>query len=175
MPVLISSGIKYGGNIYNKSRFISADYIDQNQIQVVDVSSNKEDGVNAIDMGGSEDEYLTGEVYPEWKIWVTESNVPPHYIIIDLGKNEMIKGFTYSPRIDGIELNEGVTGNILNFEVYVADKINNYGEIYYKGELSGKRQREMISFNPVYCRYVKLVITKGIDGKAAIADLRFFR
>ncbi len=101
--------------------------------------------------------------------WTLENQSKADYII-DLGKEYILKGFTYLP--DQRRWNPGV---IFNYEFYVSVDGKNWGNSVSKGEFSNIKNSPVLQekyFNPTKARFVKLRALSPAEenGKIGIAE-----
>ncbi|MFD2110837.1 PilC/PilY family type IV pilus protein [Thiorhodococcus fuscus] len=108
--------------------------------------------------------------------WSPNSPKHPHYIIIDLGKTETIKGFEYVPRPSG------ENGTIGNYEFYVSSSssLPNASALAASGSFSygttGDTQ-EVIFDTAKSGRYIMLRALSEVNGNAwtSVAELRLIQ
>jgi hypothetical protein len=98
-------------------------------------------------------------------IWHTTwgENAPayPHEIQIELPGNHEIRGFTYLPRQDMSN------GWINQYEFYVSDGSQNWGEPVSTGRFERNRNPKKILFGEAkYGRFFRFVALSGFDGQA---------
>ncbi|MPQ42966.1 discoidin domain-containing protein [Clostridium tarantellae] len=86
----------------------------------------------------------------------------PHYIVVDLGDIKQIKGFSYTPR------QIGDNGNIKDYEFYVSNDKNNFGNAVAKGifKYNGANPITVNFVFGVSGRYIKLVGLNSVNGQA---------
>ncbi|MGL5244238.1 MAG: discoidin domain-containing protein [Sarcina sp.] len=93
----------------------------------------------------------------------------PHYITIDLGEEKNLEGFSYLPR------QSGNNGDIKDYEFYVSNDRENFGEPVSTGTFSYDGKKEIrVNFDaPTTGRYIKLVGINSVNGAnfAACAEL----
>jgi F5/8 type C domain len=93
--------------------------------------------------------------------WQDASPEHPHEIIIELVPPSTIKGFTYLPRQDDNE-----NGTIKDYEFYVSDDGNEFGQPIKKGALETGSDKKTVTFDPVNCRFIKLKAVSEVNGEA---------
>jgi hypothetical protein len=99
-------------------------------------------GVNAVD----------GDTNTLWHTqWQDTNPPPPHEIIIELAPPSTIKGFTYLPRQD-----DSQNGMIKNYEFYVSDDGNDFGQPVKSGTFENSRETKTVAFDAKKCRFIKL-------------------
>jgi len=111
------------------------------------------------------------------KLLLDDSNIRrvdlklPDGVVVDLGMVQELGGFIYEPRIDGPKV-----GNILEYEFYVSDSPDDFGQPVATGQFNGKREKQFAIFSkPAKGRYVKLRALKSVGMKSTIiSELRFF-
>jgi F5/8 type C domain len=115
--------------------------------------TNGEDGYgeNAVD----------GDPNTYWHTQWSGNNSPglPHEIILELDPPSYIKGFSYLPRQDASE-----NGTIKDYEFYVSNDGTNFGDPVKKGKFERGKGEKIETFNPVWCRFVKLKAISEING-----------
>jgi len=111
--------------------------------------------------------------------WSPEKKKHPHEIVIDLGKEMELKGFTYLPRQDG-----SFNGLIAEYEFYTSLDSNDWGKVVATGKFEKDHSLKKVMFDSSYigdiysgkgakARYIRLVVTKGFgdDSYTTIAEL----
>lgn len=86
---------------------------------------------------------------------------PPHYITVDMGRMQTIKGFLATPRMDG-----STTGLIRKYEFQVSSDGEQWTTVSSGDWLPYCTE---VDFEPAYCRYVKLIEPEG--SYASLAEL----
>ncbi|MGL5959254.1 MAG: alpha-L-fucosidase [Bacteroidales bacterium] len=96
--------------------------------------------------------------------WGERVKAHPHYITVDCGKIERIKGFVFYPRHDMI------SGTPMHYEFYVSTDAKNWTKVPIKGEFSNIKNspvKQSINFNRTYTmRYFKFVALDEVEHKA---------
>lgn len=96
-------------------------------------------------------------------IWHTAYSVTvaqyPHWVDFDAGEQKRITGVIYTPRTDG------TTGNVADFEIYVASEPGQWGEPVAKGRFSGPSAAKVAFDRPVEGRYVRFMALSAQDGR----------
>jgi arylsulfatase A len=92
----------------------------------------------------------------------------PHEIVVDLGGVRRIRGFRYQPRTDG-----GANGTIRDYEFYVSDDPDQFGEPVAKGSFERATYEQEVLFAETQGRYVRLRSLSEINGKpfACVAEI----
>ena len=112
---------------------------------------------------------IDGDASTIWHTsWAPKEDPMPHQIVIDLGREVGLKGFTYLPRQDT------VNGRIAEYEMFVGNDDKNFGEPVAKGKWKSSDDLQTVMFGyPVNARYLKFVARAGVQGKpfAAVAEL----
>ncbi|AZQ57685.1 T9SS type A sorting domain-containing protein [Maribacter sp. MJ134] len=85
----------------------------------------------------------------------------PHEIQFDLGGTFEINGLTYLPRQDNI-----LNGTIVQYEVYISDNTNDWGNPLVQGNWVGDNSLKTINFQTTLGQYVRLVSLAEINGEA---------
>jgi endo-alpha-N-acetylgalactosaminidase len=93
--------------------------------------------------------------------WGDESPAYPHEITLQLEAATKIKGFTYLPRQD-----EGTNGTIKEYEIYLSDDGKEFGKAVAKGEFTGNKAGETVTFPAKSCTYIKLKALSEVNGEA---------
>lgn len=84
----------------------------------------------------------------------------PHWIDLDTRDECNIKGVTYLPRQDG------PNGDFKDYEVYVSQDGENWGEPVAKGTFVNDKTRKQVLFDhPVKGRYVRLKALNSQNGQ----------
>lgn len=134
------------------------------ELKVVKADSEEtagEDGkaANAID----------GDKETIWHTQWQDANPPcPHYIILDLGKARKVCGLKYLPRQGDID-----NGMIKDYEIYVSDSKDNFGEPVTKGTMASGKEEKKITFTAKQGQYVKLLAKSEMNDQAwtSVAEL----
>ena len=93
--------------------------------------------------------------------WYYADPVHPHEIVIDLGYERQVCGFSYLPRQDGC-----YNGGIAAYELYVSTDDHNWGNPVATGVFPSTRDKQEVSFNARLARYVRLVALSEVAGHA---------
>ena len=98
-------------------------------------------------------------------IWHTMHSVTvaqfPHWIDFDAGEIQNIKGVSYLPRQDSNR-----TGDIKEYEIYISDTLDNWGEPVAKGEFTPNKNKKTIMFEkPITGRYIRFKGLSSQDGR----------
>jgi hypothetical protein len=98
-------------------------------------------------------------------IWHTEyyhaNIVHPHEIVIDLGYDRQVCGFSYLPRQDG-----SYNGGVAAYEFYVSTDDQNWGNPVSTGEFPRTPEKQEVAFDARHARYVRLVALSEVAGHA---------
>jgi hypothetical protein len=95
-------------------------------------------------------------------------NAPPHYLILDLGKEMTVKGLTYMPRQDGWD------GHTAKARIYCSDHPDAWGTPFAIDLHSTNTLEQKFPFpKPVRCRYVKFEAFKALSDNplSALAEI----
>ena len=161
-PTVVKAAIVKGdGSLGRVKTHLVADYIDTSKATAV------------LEMPGEEasplKEVLDGS---NWKVWSSNWNPKPpfpHDLIIDLKKEETLRGFVYEPRADDVTV-----GNILSYELLVSDGTNE--SLTAKGTFSGKREQQFVVFpEAIKGRFVTLRVLDAVGGVTSGSEVRLFR
>ncbi len=113
---------------------------------------------------------IDGDPKTMWhSAWTPEPAKLPHYLVIDLQQPVTIASLRVLPRQDG-----NPNGQIAEFEVYVSQDGENWGEPVAKGVWDARAVERTIAFaSPATARFVKFVVRREIRGQqfASIAEL----
>lgn len=98
-------------------------------------------------------------------IWHTMYSVTvakfPHWVDFDMGESKPVKGFTYLPRQGASS-----TGMIKDYEIYLSDSLEEWGEPVVKGELDSTKDKKTILLDkPATGRYVRFKALNAHDGR----------
>ena len=108
-------------------------------------------------------------------LWHTQGpkgeQAPPQSIVIDLGKEQELGGFTCLPRSD-----DSTRGIVDQYEFYVSADGQTWGEPVAKGEFGNIKSnpiQQVVPFaRPVKARFVKFVALHSADGNhVSVAEL----
>lgn len=98
-------------------------------------------------------------------VWNAPSPSQPHQIIVSLGEELTIGGFTYTPRNDGNR-----AGIVSRYEFWISQDGKNWERTDASGEFSNIKNnpvKQIIRFKKTYkARYFKFVSLEEVDGKA---------
>lgn len=97
----------------------------------------------------------------------------PHEIVVDLGQDETLDGFSYLARQDG-----GVNGRVKDFEFYLSEDPNNWTAPVLKGTLQNSMNEQRLLFeHPVKGRYFRFRALSEVNGNiwTSIAELGVIR
>ena len=109
--------------------------------------------------------------------WSPERMTHPHEMVIDLGREMILKGFSYLPRQD-----KNPNGTIKDYEFYVGADGQSWGEPVARGTFKEGDALKQVSFydalsvysdTEIKGRFIRLVIKSGFgsDSYGAIAEL----
>lgn len=106
-------------------------------------------------------------------IWHTMYSVTvapyPHWVDFDAGEVKQIKGVSYLPRQDG-----GNTGNVKDYEIYVSNDGQNWGEPVARGTFSPDAKQKTVTFSePVSGRYVRFMALSAQNGRDYASGAEF--
>ncbi|MCH5232269.1 MAG: DUF4981 domain-containing protein [Muribaculaceae bacterium] len=106
-------------------------------------------------------------------IWHTMYSVTvaqyPHWVDFDAGEQQMIKSVSYLPRQDWSR-----TGDIKDYEIYISDSPDNWGEPVAKGSFDRSKEKKTITFEkPVKGRYIRLRALSSQDGREYASGAEF--
>lgn len=104
--------------------------------------------------------------------WAGGADNYPHHIIVDMGEAVEVSKFEYLPR-QGSPAN----GTIADYEFYLTNDKNNWGEPIATGKWAANQDAKVISFEKQTARYFKLVAKSEINKNpwASAAELRFIK
>jgi hypothetical protein len=93
--------------------------------------------------------------------WSTGSDPYPHEMQIDLGETFHLFDFTVLNRQDG------QNGRINEYELYVSDDLEDWGEAVSKGQWDNTAAPQTVDFNEVLTgRYIRLLALSEVNGNA---------
>jgi hypothetical protein len=135
------------------------------QMKVVSVDSEEVTGadgraVNAID----------GNNKTIWQTqWYSASPQPPHEIVIALGSNYTVGGFTYLPRQDG-----SLDGVVAQYSFYVSADGVKWGKPVVSGTFSKNANKKKVLFAGHAGQFVRFVAKSEVNGKpwTSAAEIR---
>ena len=85
----------------------------------------------------------------------------PHYVDLDAGKQQEIRGFKYLPRQDGYR-----TGNVKGYRVEVSADCKTWSEAVVEGEFADSTKLQTVLFEkPVTARYFRFIALSAQDGQ----------
>ena len=107
------------------------------------------------------DKAIDGDPATFWGTqWQAASPAPPHHIVLDLGSAKDVCAVRYLPRQDS------TNGQIGSYEVYTSADGSTWGTAVASGTLPAGSSEKWIPFAQSTARYVKLVATREIQGRA---------
>lgn len=146
----VKAWLKSDPRIKAETTFPVAELID---IEVVNFSSQEpgEEAANLVD----------GNPATNWNTTYSVTVAAyPHYVDFDAGESRLLKGVTYLPRQDTYR------GIIRDYEVYVSDDLQNWGEPVAKGRFPYNLQIKTVKFDkPAKGRYVRFQGLNAQDGQ----------
>jgi len=95
----------------------------------------------------------------------------PHEIRVDMGNDYIVSKFTYLPRQAG-----SLNGTVKNYEVYVSNDKNNWGNPVLEGTFARNRDPKVVTIDPpVAGRYFRFVGLSEVNGNpwASAAEFSF--
>ncbi len=101
--------------------------------------------------------------------WAPEIAKYPHEIVIDLGREMEIKGFTYLTRQDG-----SPNGRVAEYQFYISNDKDHWGKPAAEGAFAEDDSRKKVMFDTgLKGRYLRFVAKKGFDDDhhTAVAEL----
>jgi F5/8 type C domain/Bacterial TSP3 repeat len=156
-------GVKDGAEVKQKTDpKNAASFLPQNlpevprwQMKVVSVDSEQLSGgdwlaENAID--GDPDTFWHTE-------WNPTSPTPPHEIVISLGANYSVGGFTYMPRQDG-----SLIGTVAKYSFYVSVDGVNWGDPVFSGTFGKNANKKRVLFAGRAGQFVRFVAKSEVNG-----------
>lgn len=101
--------------------------------------------------GGSASNFVDGDPNTIWhSIYSITLAEYPHFVDFDAGETKLMKGFTYLPR------SGAGNGTVKDYEIYVSQDGENWGEPVAKGSFSGGDSVKRVMFaKPVKARYIR--------------------
>ena len=128
-----------------------------------DVCKEKWKVIYPINQSGNSNAAIDGN---SKSFWYTELDKMPIDIIIDLGKQLYLKGFTYLP-----DQSRYAGGYIFNYEFYISDNVTTWGKAISKGEFSNIKNSPVLQQKNFYTkkgRYVKLTALNEVNNEKRI-------
>jgi hypothetical protein len=175
LPIKISGGTKLAMDYYDSWQLNvttgewsaagqDTGFLPQTDWSLVSVDSEEtqaEDGhaTNAFD--GSTSTY--------WHTQYTgDKPMPPHEIVIDLGKSYSLTSMRYTPRQDGNQ-----NGMVKDYEFYVSDSTTSWGTAVKTGTFGTSSTPTTVTFAAAAGRYIRFRALSEINGKAytSVAEL----
>ncbi|MEN8192317.1 MAG: discoidin domain-containing protein [Bacteroidota bacterium] len=103
--------------------------------------------------------------------WSSSNPTHPHEIQINLGASYNVGQVKLLPRQDG------ENGRIADYEIYVSEDVNNWGEAVAVGILVNTSLEETVTFSGKIGQYVRLVALSEINGNpwTSLAELNVLR
>jgi beta-galactosidase len=118
---------------------------------------------------GNPEHALDGDPTTFWHSrWSGTEARPPHFLVVDYGREINMAGFIYTARMDGDN------GHIKDYEVYVSDDGQTWNTPVAKGRFDRDAEAETIHFaKAINARYLKFVALNEQNGRnfATIAEL----
>jgi hypothetical protein len=125
------------------------------ELKLVKVDSEETNGEN-----GCAANAIDGDPNSIWHTqWQSNSPACPHEIILELRPPSVIWGFAYLPRQDASD-----HGTVKDYEFYVSDDGENFGEPVKKGAFERGKQEKVVTFKPIKCRFIKFKALSEING-----------
>ena len=100
--------------------------------------------------------------------WSSDEAQPPHFLIVDYGRELNMSGVVYTARVDG------ENGHVRDYEIYLSDDGKDWSSPAAKGRIRRDADAETIHFPaPIKARYLKFVVLSEQQGRpfASIAEL----
>jgi hypothetical protein len=135
------------------------------QMKVVSVDSQELTGAD-----GSAQNTIDGDNKTIWQTqWYTTSPKPPHEIVISLGANYTVGGFTYLPRQDG-----SLDGTVAMYSFYVSADGVNWGNPIASGTFGKNANKKQVLFAGRAGQFVRFVAKSEVNGKpwTSAAEIR---
>ena len=101
--------------------------------------------------------------------WYSASPQPPHEIVIWLGGNYIVGGFTYLPRQDG-----SLDGTVAKYSFYVSADGVNWGNPVANGTFAKNANKKKVLFAGRAGQFVRFVAKSEVNGKpwTSAAEIR---
>jgi len=113
---------------------------------------------------GTPETYWFTNYWPEEKV---QAKKHPYIVNIDINDVHEINGFGYMNRVDGGQ------GKIKDFEIYVSNKENKFGEPVLKGTFEDKPGMQNVFFKATKGQYVKFVALSSYDNSKYASAAEF--
>ncbi len=142
---------------------VSFKKLDKIRTTVIFASSENSGDVAATNLTDGDPDTIWHTAY-----FVTQADYP-HWVDFDIGETKTIRGVSYLPRQTG-----GKNGDIKDFEIYVSNDPQNWGEPVVKGQFENTKQEQQIIFaEPVEGRYVRFRALSSQNGHIFAAGAEF--
>ena len=105
-------------------------------------------------------------------IWHTMYSITlakyPHWVDFDAATVKTMKGFVYTPRLDG------ANGRVKDYEIYVSQDGKNWGQPVVKGSFKNEAKAQKVMFSkPVKARYIRFQALSEQNGNDYASGAEF--
>ena len=118
---------------------------------------------------GNPEHAIDGDPETFWHTrWSSDEAKPPHFLIVDYGRELNMAGVTYTARADG------ENGHVKDYEIYLSNDGKAWNSPAATGSFRRGADAETIHFaNPIEARYLKFVVLSEQRGRsfASVAEL----
>jgi hypothetical protein len=135
------------------------------QMKVVSVDSEELSGAD-----GRAQNAIDGDKQTMWQTeWASTASKHPHEIVIWLGGDYVVGGFTYLPRQDG-----SLDGTVAKYSLYVSADGVNWGTAVKSGTLAKNASKKKVLFAGRAGQFVRFVANSEVNGKplTSAAEIR---
>lgn len=155
----IAVWFKESPNLVSVSNFDKVEYI---PLTVISASSEEFGDGAAANLVDGDTETIWHTAY---KVTVAKY---PHWVDFDAGEVKEIKGFTYLPRLTG------VNGNVKDYEIYVSRDGKNWGQPILKSTFAKDNSLKKVLFNqPIKARYIRFTALSEQNGQDFASGAEF--
>jgi len=131
-------------------------------IPSIEMSLVRVDSEEIYSEDGQGENAIDGDPSSIWHTeWYYSDPAHPHEIVIDLGYDRQVCGFSYLPR-----QNRCYNGGIAAYEFYVSTDDQNWGNPVATGVFPRTHDKQEVAFDARYARYVRLVALSEVRGHA---------
>lgn len=115
---------------------------------------------------------LDGKMGTIWHTSWSGCQPSERYLTLELKNDYNISGYVYTPR-EGNGGSGAVNGVITEYEIYISDDNETWGEPVAKGSWEANSEVKTVQFeNPVKAKYVKLLAVKSVGDFASASEVR---
>lgn len=104
--------------------------------------------------------------YVQWK----PKQSPPHYVVVDLGKERPVGGVVYQPRRDTPHIHGNLHGYVTKCNVYVSKDNRDFVKVA-EGEWLPSHASHQLRWADTDARYLKFEVVGGTNDEASVGEL----